>query len=57
MSPNTARTKLDRHPRALVFLAVAILAGGCKASGHIDFEIDIPAVELAAKPADRSPES
>jgi len=57
MTPNEARTIIDRVSRILIVLGVGILAAGCKASGHVDFAIDLPAVELAVKPPDRSPES
>lgn len=51
MSPNIVRTNPGRLLAIAMVLAVQVSAAGCKASGHIDFDIDIPAVELAAKPS------
>ena len=56
MSPNIIRTAVRYVLGIAVITGVGLLTCGCKASGHIDFEIDIPALELAAIPPARSPE-
>lgn len=56
MSPNIVRTVVRYVLGIACMTGVALLTCGCKASGHIDFQIDLPALELAAKPLDRSPQ-
>ena len=46
MSPNIARTAVRYVLGIAVVTGVALLTCGCKASGHVDFSIDIPALEL-----------
>lgn len=46
MLPNAIRTAVRYLLAVAVVAGVAVLTCGCKASGHIDFEIDVPAVEL-----------
>lgn len=51
VSPNEAQTVVCYVLDIFVLAAVAHLTLGCQASGHIDFEIDTPALELTTKPS------
>lgn len=57
VSPNIVRTVLRYVLGFAVIAGAATLTCGCKASGHIDFEIDVPALELAVKQPATEPES